>query len=31
MKKVIALKNYSDRYNILREGMIYNLDDAIAD
>lgn len=30
MKKAIALKNYSDRYNILREGMIYNLDDAIA-
>ena len=30
MKKVVALKNYSDRYNILREGMIYNLDDTIA-
>ena len=31
MKKVIALKNYSDQYCILREGMIYNLDDSIAD
>ena len=31
MKKVVALKNYSDRYHILREGMIYNLDNAIAD
>lgn len=31
MKKVIALKDYSDNYYILREGMIYNLIDSIAD
>lgn len=31
MKKVIALTDYSDRYNILKEGMIYNLSDSIAD
>ena len=30
MKKVIALKDYSDNYYILREGMIYNLIDSIA-
>ena len=31
MKKVVALKDYSDNYYILREGMIYNLIDSIAD
>lgn len=31
MKKVVALRNYSDRYIVIREGMIYNLDDSIAD
>lgn len=30
MKKVVALKDYSDNYYILREGMIYNLIDSIA-
>lgn len=30
MKKVIALKDYSDNYNILQEGMIYNLSDTTA-
>lgn len=31
MKKVVALRNYSNRYIVIREGMIYNLDDSIAD
>ena len=30
MKKVIALQNYSDNYIILQEGIIYNLNDHIA-
>ena len=30
MKKVVALKNYTDPYYIFREGMIYNLEDSVA-
>lgn len=30
MKKVIALQDYSDNYIILQEGIIYNLNDCIA-